>query len=127
MSAVTLLTGPLSWIESHPGTAAWVQAIGAMVALFVAIFVPAWMAKKVRPYDPQAFFSRALPLSATKCANASTTRQRSATRVTKKAFCLSEVWQLFIDSASFHGPLMQFPYTNSPDTKSHRACLNCKL
>jgi hypothetical protein len=35
----------LSWIECHPGTAGWVQAIGAIVALAIAIFVPLWMAR----------------------------------------------------------------------------------
>ena len=33
-------------IESHPGTAAWLQAIGAVAGLAVAIWVPARMAKK---------------------------------------------------------------------------------
>jgi hypothetical protein len=36
----------LQWIEGHLGTAAWVQAIGAILALAVAIFVPVWMARK---------------------------------------------------------------------------------
>jgi hypothetical protein len=35
----------LGWIECHPGMAAWVQAAGAILALAVAIFVPAWMAR----------------------------------------------------------------------------------
>jgi hypothetical protein len=30
----------LSWIEGHPGTAAWVQAVGAIIALVIAIAVP---------------------------------------------------------------------------------------
>lgn len=30
----------LSWIEHHPGLAAWVQAIGAILALVIAIAVP---------------------------------------------------------------------------------------
>jgi hypothetical protein len=28
------------WIESHPGTAAWVQAVGTILALVIAIVVP---------------------------------------------------------------------------------------
>ena len=36
----------LIWIESHPGTAAWVQAIGAIVALAIAIGVPVCMARR---------------------------------------------------------------------------------
>ncbi len=35
----------LSWIECHPGTAGWVQAVGSIVALGIAIFVPYWMTK----------------------------------------------------------------------------------
>ena len=35
----------LGWIECHSGLAAWVQAIGAILALAIAIFVPVWMAR----------------------------------------------------------------------------------
>jgi hypothetical protein len=35
----------LRWIENHPGTAAWVQAGGAIIALFIAIAIPRWQQK----------------------------------------------------------------------------------
>lgn len=71
--APTLLT----WIECHPGTAAWVQAIGAIVALAVAIFVPVWMAKRADHLSRERFLesvrsisdevSRCFVNAATKC------------------------------------------------------------
>lgn len=40
MNACTTETGWLRWIECHPGTAAWVQAIFTIVALLIAIGIP---------------------------------------------------------------------------------------
>ena len=37
------------WIESHPGTAAWVQAVGTVTAVVVAMFAPAitaWFSRR---------------------------------------------------------------------------------
>src|SRR6266852_2496666 len=48
-------TNLLTWIECHPGTAAWVQAIGAIVALAVAIFVPVWMARRADRLSRERF------------------------------------------------------------------------
>jgi hypothetical protein len=31
----------ITWVEAHPGTAAWAQAIGAILAIIVALLVPA--------------------------------------------------------------------------------------
>ncbi len=45
----------LGWIERHPGTAAWVQAIGAIIALVVAILVPVWMARKADRLSRERF------------------------------------------------------------------------
>lgn len=33
----------LSWIEGHPGTAGWVQGIGSIVAVIVAIIIPVFL------------------------------------------------------------------------------------
>jgi hypothetical protein len=38
----------LEWIEHHPGLAAWFQAVGAIVAVGVAIWVPAYQHKVAR-------------------------------------------------------------------------------
>lgn len=35
----------LSWIEAHAGLAAWVQAMGSITALGVAIYAPYWQAQ----------------------------------------------------------------------------------
>jgi hypothetical protein len=34
------MTDLLDWIEGHPATAAWVQAVGTIIALAIAIAVP---------------------------------------------------------------------------------------
>jgi hypothetical protein len=41
----------LSWIESHPGTASWVQAAGAICAILIAIAVPWWQQRRARAAD----------------------------------------------------------------------------
>ena len=38
----------LCWIEAHPGTAAWLQAGGSILALIIAIGFPLWQQWKVR-------------------------------------------------------------------------------
>ena len=47
----------LGWIECHSGLAAWVQAVGAILALAVAIFVPAWMARSSDRLSRRRFLS----------------------------------------------------------------------
>ena len=37
---VSRLLSLIEPIENHPGTAAWVQAVGAIIALFIAIWIP---------------------------------------------------------------------------------------
>jgi hypothetical protein len=37
-----------TWIEAHPGAAAWVQAVGSLVAIGIAIWVPAWQRRTAR-------------------------------------------------------------------------------
>jgi hypothetical protein len=44
----------LHWIEGHPGTAAWVQAFGAILALAVAISVAWWQQSKARTAEQSA-------------------------------------------------------------------------
>jgi hypothetical protein len=34
------IQGLVSWIEVHPGTASWVQAVGSIIAIVVAILIP---------------------------------------------------------------------------------------
>lgn len=36
----------ITWMESHPGAASWAQAIGALIALAIAIWVPAHQHKQ---------------------------------------------------------------------------------
>ena len=36
----------LCWIEHHPGLAGWLQAIGSLLAIAIAIMVPYWQARK---------------------------------------------------------------------------------
>lgn len=36
------MTAMLEWIEGHPGLASWVQAIGTVSAVFVAMLLPIW-------------------------------------------------------------------------------------
>ncbi|MBU9153178.1 hypothetical protein KTD28_00985 [Burkholderia gladioli] len=38
----------LDWIEHHPGMASWVQAVGSIIALVIAIGVPAWQSANAR-------------------------------------------------------------------------------
>ncbi len=42
------------WIEGHPGTAAWVQAVGSIILLAIAIGVPLWQQRTARVADRQA-------------------------------------------------------------------------
>jgi hypothetical protein len=53
----------LGWIESHPGIAAWVQAIGAIVALVVAISVPVWMARRADRLSRKRFLESVTSIS----------------------------------------------------------------
>jgi hypothetical protein len=50
-------TALLGWIECHPGMAAWVQALGAILALAVAICVPAWMARSTDRLNRRRFLT----------------------------------------------------------------------
>jgi len=45
----------LDWIEHHPGTAGWVQGIGAIIALAVAIMVPIRIASRTERLARQRF------------------------------------------------------------------------
>lgn len=47
----------LDWIEHHPGTAAWVQAGGAIIALAIAIAIPIWSAKAADRRSRKRFLS----------------------------------------------------------------------
>ncbi|MBC8739381.1 hypothetical protein F6X40_21805 [Paraburkholderia sp. UCT31] len=38
----------LAWVEAHPGLAAWVQAVGTIIAMFIAIAVPAFQITAAR-------------------------------------------------------------------------------
>lgn len=38
----------LAWFDAHPGAAGWFQAFGAVLAIFVAIGVPAWNAAQAQ-------------------------------------------------------------------------------
>jgi hypothetical protein len=38
----------LSWIEAHPGTAGWVQAVGAVLAILLAIAIPFFQHRRER-------------------------------------------------------------------------------
>lgn len=38
--------GMLYWIEKHPGLASWVQAIGSIIAIAIAIAVPWWQKRQ---------------------------------------------------------------------------------
>src|SRR5260370_23365246 len=53
----------LIWIESHPGTAAWVQAIGAIVALAIAIGVPVCMARRAERLNRRRFLESVASIS----------------------------------------------------------------
>ena len=53
----------LIWIESHPGTAAWVQAIGAIVALAIAIGVPVCMARRADRLNRKRFLGSVASIS----------------------------------------------------------------
>jgi hypothetical protein len=44
----------LHWIEGHPGTASWVQAIGAIIALVVAIGIAWWQQRRARTAEQSA-------------------------------------------------------------------------
>lgn len=48
------MVGLLCWIEHHPGFAAWLQAIGSLLAITVAIIVPYWQTHKQRESDQSA-------------------------------------------------------------------------
>ncbi|MTK64934.1 MAG: hypothetical protein F8N15_10580 [Methanobacterium sp.] len=45
----------MNWIELHPGTAAWVQAGGALVALIIAVCVPTWHTRKIEARKRRQF------------------------------------------------------------------------
>lgn len=36
------------WIENHPGLAAWVQAVGSLIAVGAAAFIAVWQTRKAR-------------------------------------------------------------------------------
>jgi hypothetical protein len=38
----------LQWVETHPGTAAWVQGFGVLIAVAVAVGVPIWQQSNAR-------------------------------------------------------------------------------
>jgi len=44
-----------NWIECHPGTAAWVQGVGSLLALAVAIAAPIWLARRTERLARQRF------------------------------------------------------------------------
>lgn len=46
--------GMLYWIEKHPGLASWVQAIGSIIAIGIAIWVPYWQKKQAHEQARQA-------------------------------------------------------------------------
>lgn len=52
----------LAWIEQHPGLAAWVQGLGSLVAIAIAIWVPARYHKlaRVAAEDEQKLRTRIL-------------------------------------------------------------------
>lgn len=45
---------PLCWVEAHPGTAGWAQALGTVLALVVAIFVARMPIREQRRRDRDA-------------------------------------------------------------------------
>ena len=53
----------LMWIENHPGTAAWVQAIGTIVALFITIFIPVYSARKADRITRSRFLASVFSIS----------------------------------------------------------------
>jgi hypothetical protein len=62
---VASATDWLQWIECHPGLAAWVQAIGTITAVLIAVFLPLWLEhrahrerSRVIRLETQAAFSR---------------------------------------------------------------------
>lgn len=44
----------INWIESHPGLAAWVQAIGSLVAVGAAALIAVWQSASARAAERQA-------------------------------------------------------------------------
>lgn len=54
----------LEWIEAHPGLASWVQALGSILALAVAFFVP-WVERKRAEQVAVAAIASPLSLSVT--------------------------------------------------------------
>jgi hypothetical protein len=57
------ITSLLDWIECHPGTAAWVQALGAIVALIVAVMVPVRMARQADRLNQRRFLDSVFSIS----------------------------------------------------------------
>jgi hypothetical protein len=45
---VTAFSDVMTWVEAHPGTAGWAQAIGAILVVIVAIWVPARQRRTAR-------------------------------------------------------------------------------
>jgi hypothetical protein len=50
-------------LECHPGTAAWVQAFGALLALAIAIFVPVWTARRADRLAAKRFLGTVASIS----------------------------------------------------------------
>jgi hypothetical protein len=44
----------LCWVEKHPGLASWMQAVGALIALAIAIGVPWWQKKQAAKQAKEA-------------------------------------------------------------------------
>lgn len=56
----------LCWIEQHPGLASWVQAVGTILAVLVAVLVPtlsAWLSERARIKEARGISLKAMALA----------------------------------------------------------------
>jgi hypothetical protein len=116
----------LHWIEAHPGTAAWVQAVGTLIALAIAIAIPVWQAQR-EARDHRKGVSDSLLAMAAVATRILTAVQHDVKEFDELGMREGKWWVVEMSDDAYEryiNCLLQIPLHSMPDDETVRALID---